>query len=94
MKKGDKKICVIGHIFYKSSECPICPTCEKQRTAPSPFHNIIAAPARRALENHGIYTIEQLAKYSEKEVLKFHGMGKSSIPKLKKVLSENGFSFK
>jgi hypothetical protein len=54
----------------------------------------LAAPAIRALENNGITTLEQLSKYSKKEVLKFHGMGKSSIPKLEKLLSDQNMSFR
>lgn len=55
---------------------------------------MIAAPARRALENNGIHSLEILSKFSEKEILKLHGMGKSSIPKLQKYLIENGLNFK
>lgn len=57
------------------------------------FLSLLSAPARRALENNGITTLEQLSKYSKKEVLKFHGMGKSSIPKLEKLLSDRNMSF-
>jgi hypothetical protein len=38
--------------------------------------------------------LEGLAKYPEKEILKFHGMGKSSLPILKKALDQQGLSFK
>ncbi len=58
------------------------------------FLAILAAPARRALENEGITTLEQLSKYSVQEILKLHGMGKSTIPKLEKVLFENNLTFK
>nr|WKN37778.1 DUF1801 domain-containing protein [Tunicatimonas sp. TK19036] len=58
------------------------------------FFGPLAAPARRALENNGIDTLEKLSKLSEKDVLAFHGMGKSSMPTLKKALHENGLSFK
>lgn len=58
------------------------------------FLSTLSAPARRALENNGITTLEQLSKYSKKEVLKFHGMGKSSIPKLEKLLSDQNMSFR
>jgi DNA-directed RNA polymerase alpha subunit len=57
------------------------------------FLSKISAPARRALENNGITTLEQLSKYNKKEVLKFHGMGKSSIPKLEKLLAEEKMAF-
>jgi hypothetical protein len=58
------------------------------------FLSSLVAPARRALENKGISTLEQLSKYSKKEVLSFHGMGKSSIPKLEKLLSDQNMSFR
>ena len=58
------------------------------------FLSALSAPARRALENNGISTLEQLSNYSKKEVLKFHGMGKSSIPKLEKLLSDQNMSFR
>jgi len=58
------------------------------------FLALLAAPARRALENNGINTLKQLSKHTEKEILSFHGMGPGSMPKLKKALSEQGLSFK
>lgn len=58
------------------------------------FLSSLGATAKRALENNGISTLEQLSKYSKKEVLKFHGMGKSSIPKLEKLLSDQNMSFR
>lgn len=88
------RICEKGHKFHKSSDCPTCPICEAERKPQEGFLSLLSAPARRALENNGISTLEGLAKYSEKEILKFHGMGKSSLPKLKKALLEQGLSFK
>ena len=87
------KVCKNGHRFYKSSDCPTCPTCELERKPKDNFLSLLGAPARRALENNGIKTLKQLSKYSEKEVLAFHGMGKSSIPKLSQMLIENGLTF-
>ena len=54
----------------------------------------LGAPARRALENKGITTLAALAKYSESEILQLHGMGPSSIPRLKRLLKDAGLSFK
>ena len=88
------KTCSKGHTFNKSSDCPTCPICEAERKPKDNFLSLFAAPARRALENNGIKTIEKLSSFTEKEVLAFHGMGKSSIPKLQKLLNENGLSFK
>jgi DNA-directed RNA polymerase alpha subunit len=53
----------------------------------------LSAPARRALENAGIKTLKQLSKFSEKQILELHGMGPSSIPKLKAELKKEGLSF-
>jgi DNA-directed RNA polymerase alpha subunit len=88
------KTCKKGHQFYKSSDCPTCPTCEKERKPDSGFLSQLSAPARRALENNGINTVEQLSKYTEKEILQFHGMGPASIPKLRAALEEAGLAFK
>ncbi|WP_449536510.1 RNA polymerase alpha subunit C-terminal domain-containing protein [Ferdinandcohnia sp. Marseille-Q9671] len=88
------KICEKGHHYYKSSDCPTCPTCEKERRPVNGFLSVLSAPARRALEHNGITTIEQLSTYTEKEILKFHGMGPASLPKLRAALEENGLSFK
>lgn len=54
----------------------------------------LVAPARRALENNGIKTVQQLSGFSEAEILTFHGMGPGSLPELRKILKENGLSFK
>lgn len=58
------------------------------------FLSDLAAPARRALENNRITTLEQLSNYSEKEILSFHGIGKTTLPKLKQFLEAKGLSFK
>jgi predicted 3-demethylubiquinone-9 3-methyltransferase (glyoxalase superfamily) len=55
---------------------------------------LLAAPAMRALEDNGITTLQQLAEYREAEILYFHGMGPSSVPKLRQALKEEGLSFK
>lgn len=86
--------CPQGHSYYKSSDCPVCPICEAARNANADFLNLLAAPARRALENNGIDSLQKLSEFSEKEILKFHGMGKSSLPKLNLALKTAGLSFK
>lgn len=58
------------------------------------FLSLLAAPARRALERNGILTTQQLSKFTEKDILKFHGMGPSSIPKLRTALEAEGLTFK
>jgi len=91
--KGTLRICDKGHKYYKSSDCPVCPICESQKTPEAEFLALLAAPARRALENAGIKTISQLSNYTENQLLTFHGMGPGSIPKLRKALKDHGLSF-
>lgn len=90
----NKKTCEFGHTFYKSSDCPVCPTCEKNRTPANSFLTQFAAPARRALEQRGIIELEQLTTFSENEVQNFHGMGKSTLLKLQKMLENSNLTFK
>lgn len=91
--KGIRKVCAAGHVFYKSSSCPVCPVCEKKKV-PAGFPEGLSAPARRALENAGIKTLAALANLTEKNVLQLHGMGPASIPLLKAALKAKGLSFK
>jgi predicted RecB family nuclease len=93
-KAANKRTCASGHVYYKSSTCPVCPVCEQHKIPESDFMAVLAAPARRALENAGIKTLKQLARLSEKELLALHGMGPSAVPKLKAVLAANGLKFK
>ncbi|EOZ97130.1 hypothetical protein A33Q_1778 [Indibacter alkaliphilus LW1] len=89
------RTCEKGHRYYKSTDCPTCPTCEKENKPKDGFLSLLSSPARSALiEYLGIDTLEKLAKYSEKEILKLHGMGKASLPILRKALAEKGLSFK
>ena len=94
MVRGVLKVCKKGHQFYKSSDCPTCPICEKERKPDSGFLSLIAAPARRALENANIKTEHQLSKRSEGDILKLHGMGPATMPKLRAVLKSKGLSFR
>jgi hypothetical protein len=54
----------------------------------------LSAPARRALLNAGITSVELLSEKSVAELLKLHGLGPSSIPKLREVLLKNNLDFK
>ena len=92
--KRSLRVCANGHEYYKSSDCPVCPICEQERKPDDGFLSNLSAPARRALERNDIRTLQQLAAYSEKEILQFHGIGPASIPKLRDSLEEHGYSFK
>ena len=91
--KGTLRTCPKGHKYYKSSDCPTCPTCEAEKKPQSGFLSALSSPARRALQNEGIITLKQLTKYTEKELLQLHGLGPSSIPKLKASLKDAGLEF-
>ncbi len=54
----------------------------------------LSAIARRALQNNGIKTLKDLTKYTEVEILQFHGIRKTAIPMLQKALKERGFNFR
>lgn len=81
--KKTLRTCDEGHKYYKSSDCPTCPVCEQERNPEDGFLSLLSAPARRALEHNGVTSLQQLTKYSEKEILKFHGMGPGFFTKTK-----------
>ncbi|MEH6955561.1 RNA polymerase alpha subunit C-terminal domain-containing protein [Neobacillus drentensis] len=85
------RTCKQGHQYYKSSDCP---TCEQERKPAHGFLSLLSAPARRALENNQVTTLQLLSNFTEKEILQFHGMGPSSLPKLRKALEEEGLAFR
>ncbi|HEY9044250.1 MAG TPA: DNA-directed RNA polymerase subunit alpha C-terminal domain-containing protein [Ohtaekwangia sp.] len=58
------------------------------------FLDLLAEPAKRALQRAGIKTLDQLSWLSEKEVLELHGMGPGSINKLRKALDAKNLSFR
>jgi predicted RecB family nuclease len=92
--KKTLRMCKNGHKYYKSSDCPTCPVCEEAKKPPENFLFLLASPARRALENAGITSLEKLSTFTEEEILKLHGMGKATIPTLKRALADNGLSLK
>ncbi len=88
-----EKTCPKGHKFHKTSDCPTCPICEQARKPQTGFLASLAAPARRALENKGIRTLQNLATFSEADILALHGMGPGSLPKLRAALQAEELSF-
>lgn len=94
MLQKTKRICKKGHHYLKGSDCPVCPICEEERKSEADIFAGLSAPARRAIQNNHISSLEELSKYSEKEIMKFHGIGKTSIPTLKKLLTDKGLSFR
>jgi hypothetical protein len=94
MENGNLRVCEKGHRYYKTSDCPTCPFCEAARKPRNGFLSLLAAPARRALEGEGIMSLSQLSKYSEAEILSLHGMGRSSLSKLRTALASENLSFR
>ncbi|WP_042150179.1 RNA polymerase alpha subunit C-terminal domain-containing protein [Paucisalibacillus sp. EB02] len=88
------RICEKGHKYYKSSDCKSCPTCNKENKPKNGFLSKLSSPARNALIHEGIDTVQKLAMYTEKEILKIHGIGPASLPIMRNSLEEAGLSFK
>jgi predicted RecB family nuclease len=86
--------CPVGHVFFKSSTCTTCPVCAAAAKPDDGFMAVISAPARRALENHQIRSLDELCVFSEKELLQLHGIGKSALTALKTILEKEGRCFK
>jgi hypothetical protein len=66
---------------------------DKQNPQESGFPKL-SAPAQRALAAAGVQRLEQLTKFSEAEVSKWHGIGPNAINALRAALSAHGLSFK
>lgn len=96
MRLAEKKrrVCEKGHTFFKSTDCPSCPTCDKEKKPSSGFLSKLSSPARNALVHEGIDTLQKLSLYTEKEILNIHGIGPASLPILRSSLEEEGLSFK
>ncbi|MDY7221508.1 RNA polymerase alpha subunit C-terminal domain-containing protein [Halalkalibacterium halodurans] len=92
--KKTLRTCDKGHQYYKSSDCPSCPTCEQEQKPNMGFLSLLPNPARRALEHEGITTLQKLSSFTEREILQLHGIGPRSMPILKKEMDSQGLVFK
>lgn len=54
----------------------------------------IAAPAMRALASVRVEKVEDLARFTEKEIADLHGMGPNALGKLKEAMKAAGVEFK
>lgn len=90
---SEARVCIQGHRFVKSSDCPVCPFCEAEKVR-SEFFKGLSAPACRALETAGIENEIQLSAFTEQQLLKLHGMGKSGLRILREKLNNKGLEFK
>ena len=91
--KGTLRVCKQGHCCYKSSDCPTCPQCAHENKLSNGLLSLLYAPARRALQAAGISKEEDLAKHTEEEIMKLHGMGPSTLPILKRALKTKDLTF-
>lgn len=78
----------------KSTDCPTCPTCEQEKAKAGFFVDGLSAPARRALQNLGIDSLKKLAQHTEADILAQHGMGPSSLPRMRAALKAAGLRFR
>ena len=53
----------------------------------------LSRPAQRALSNADYRRLEQLARVSEAEVERLHGVGPKALDQLRHALGANGLSF-
>ncbi len=93
-RTATQRTCPKGHAYIKSTDCPTCPVCEKEKAKAPFFIDGLSAPARRALQGAGVTTIKALAKHTETDILALHGMGPSTLPKLRAALKTAGLVFK
>lgn len=82
-----KITCKNGHTFERSSNCRVCPTCSAKEHLNYEFLQQFSAPAQRALFRAGITSFEKLQGSSTKEIQSLHGIGPSTVKKIKELLS-------
>jgi len=58
------------------------------------FLSYFAAPARRALQNNGITSMDQLSQYNEKQIKALHGIGKQALQLMHQLLKQSGKDFR
>ncbi len=67
---------------------------ERSQTSTEKLPTGLAQPAKRALDSAGIHVLTDFSRFTEVEISVLHGVGKNALTKIKKVLAENGISFK
>lgn len=53
----------------------------------------IGSPATNALAGEGVVTLEQVATWTERDLLALHGVGPKAIRILREAMSERGLDF-
>lgn len=77
--KGTKRICENGHVYYKSSACPVCPVCESMKKPENGLFAQLSAPARRGLQAAGIIHEHHLRAFTPEQIEALHGIGPSAM---------------
>ncbi len=54
----------------------------------------LSAPAQRALAAAGIRRLAQLAKFTEDDIRRLHGIGPNALEQLRRALAAHGLSFR
>lgn len=88
------KTCSNGHRFTKTSDCPVCPQCEKEKKPKDGILSLVAAPARRALQSAGIESLRDISKFTEGEIIRLHGMGPRAIEVIQEEMKQVNLNFK
>lgn len=88
------KTCPNGHQFTKSSDCPVCPQCEKEKKPKGGLLSLVAAPARRALQGAGIESVSDFSKFTKEEILHLHGMGPKALDVIESEMKKGKVKFK
>lgn len=88
-----QRTCPNGHQYWKSSDCPVCPICEKSRSLGDEWLDKLGAPAKRALASAGISCAADFSKFTGNEVADMHGIGPNALAKIKAAMAANGVSF-
>ncbi|MFZ2528720.1 MAG: DNA-binding protein [Rhodococcus sp. (in: high G+C Gram-positive bacteria)] len=52
-----------------------------------------SAPAQRALDDIGVANLDDLTRYTERDLLALHGMGPKAVRILRDELTRHGLSF-
>src|SRR5262245_45278371 len=65
----------------------------KKPTCAAAFPKGVSKPAQRALASVGVFSVDQTARFSEKELAALHGMGPKALGLIKAALRERGKSF-
>jgi hypothetical protein len=82
-----KITCENGHCFERTSSCRVCPICAASAHKDYEFLLQFSAPAQRALFQHKITSLEDIQKNNLEDLSKLHGIGKSTINKIKQLLN-------